>query len=151
MSSVISMGPTPTILYTSLPTYSPFPIYNEGARQSCMPQTTAAPARTSHVTCWAVPFAPSVTGCGGCGNTCMPSAILGLGRGAVRIPGLHETPRQSRPLSPACLQIAVDSYFIIMSTGVARRRDRQNGVKSPLLSSASHSPARLRPLFLRCR
>ena len=51
------------------------------------------------------------------GNTCMPGAVVEMGLGAPTQRDAHETPRRSLLLSCPSLQIAVDSYFIIMSNG----------------------------------
>ena len=58
----------------------------------------------------------ALTGCG-CGNTCMPGAIVELGRGSPTQREAHETPRGSLLVPYNHPQIAVDSYFIIMSNG----------------------------------
>ena len=109
----------------------------------------------------------AVTGCG-CGNTCMPGAILESGRGAVMTPELHETPR--RPSPPPCppsnCRRLVFHYYVDRR-GAAPRPPKRRQVSSPLLRLTFARPIKatflvmsitqkIRPLFcsvcsIRCR
>ena len=127
--------------------YSPIPhslfIMRGHANHACRKRPSPRRrARTSHVTCWAVPFAPpSASASVGAvaGNTCMPSATIEPCRDVVIRRCVDKTPHRSRASAPL-------SAFKLLWTRISI-------LCRPAAAVAETVPsltfARLRPLFLR--